>query len=267
MALTGQGSPTPSDTNSQAAASRPASSTLFTTSSTGRAGPSHHPGRRQVLVGHPHRHVDDEQHQVGLVHGPLGLVAHLGLEVAPAGQPAAGVDEGEGDAVPLGVEDLAVPGDPRRLLDHGRPPPDDPVDQRGLADVGPPDHGHQRLHRTASSAARSDAPSLATTSTSTGRSARVVPSRNLPSERQASGSRYAAGGVLAVEGPGEVGPGEEAGHPDVAAEEPVLHGQQPHVAPGQEGPEHPGAVGAGHHGHRPAPGPPGAEGAAPRGAR
>ena len=47
-----------------------------------RPGPSDHPGRRQVLVGHPDRHVDHEEHQVGLGHGPLGLVAHLGLEVA-----------------------------------------------------------------------------------------------------------------------------------------------------------------------------------------
>ena len=44
------------------------------------AGPPDHLGRRQVLVGHAGGHVDHHQDHVGLGQGPLGLLAHLGLE-------------------------------------------------------------------------------------------------------------------------------------------------------------------------------------------
>ena len=59
-------------------------------------------------------------------------------------QPAR-VHDHEPAAVPLGVAVQAVPGRPRAVLDDRRARvPDDPVEQRALADVGPPDEGDDR---------------------------------------------------------------------------------------------------------------------------
>ncbi len=59
-------------------------------------------------------------------------------------QPAAGVDDGERAAVPVGLEHLAVAGDAGLLLDDGVAPPDEAVHQRRLADVGAADDGDDR---------------------------------------------------------------------------------------------------------------------------
>ena len=58
--------------------------------------------------------------------------------------PAAGVDHGEGAAVPDGVVGDPVAGDAGLVLDHGLPAADDPVDQGRLAHVGAADHGQDR---------------------------------------------------------------------------------------------------------------------------
>ena len=97
-----------------------------------------------VLLGDAGRHVGDEQHDVGLVHGPLALTAHLLVEHGAAGHPTAGVDEAELGPLPLGVDLLAVAGDARLLLDDRGPVADDAVQQGGLAHVGAAhdgDHG------------------------------------------------------------------------------------------------------------------------------
>ena len=145
-----------------------------------------------VVVGHPDGAVDDEQHDVGVAHGGLDLAADLGLEVGAAGHPAAGVDDAERHAEPLGLERLAVAGDARAVLDDGRLLADDAVEQRRLADVGPADDGTtggQGGHAR-SRARRRAWPSVATTSTGRGRSSTVPPSRKRPSsDRQTSGSR------------------------------------------------------------------------------
>ena len=101
-------------------------------------------GDRLVLVGHAHRRVDDEQHDVGPPHGRLDLPADLGVEVAATRHPTAGVDDPERDAEPLGLELLAVTGDAGTVLDDGRLLTDDPVEQRALADVGPAHDGDDR---------------------------------------------------------------------------------------------------------------------------
>ena len=104
----------PEGANSQIARSAVSSSTLFTTSRTGRPAALDEPRRREVLLGHPDGDVDHEQHEVGAVERAGGLFATtLSSSVVPAGQPAAGVDDVEGDARPLGGEDLAVPRDAR----------------------------------------------------------------------------------------------------------------------------------------------------------
>ena len=138
-------------------------------------------------------------------------------------QPAAGVDDGERAAVPVGLEHLAVAGDAGLLLDDRVAAADEPVHQRRLADVRPADDGdHGERRRSSTRTARtSEAPSVATTSTGRGRSAGVLPSRKRPFESTTSGSRKRSPSGSCVEGAGDVGPGEQAGDRDVAAEEPV----------------------------------------------
>ena len=72
----------------------------------------------------------------------LALPAHLLVERVAPGHPAAGVDERELAALPLGVDLLAVAGDAGLLLDDRLAAAEDPVHQRRLADVGTTDDGH-----------------------------------------------------------------------------------------------------------------------------
>ena len=105
----------------------------------------------------------------------------------------------------------------------------------------------------ASRARRSDRPSVGTTSTARGRSARVRSSRKRPSDRQESGSRYRWPSGWSASTRGEVGAGQEARHADVAPEEVVADGDEADVVPperGDEGGEHPGTVLTGEDGHR-----------------
>ena len=136
-ALTRNGSPSPNRAKVHPSASRLSPSTLLATTRVGR------PLRRSSwatwasssvmpTVTSTTRRID-----VGLGDGPLGLAADLAVERGPAGQPTAGVDDGELPAGPLGVEELAVAGDAGSLLDDGLPAADDAVDQRALAHVGP----------------------------------------------------------------------------------------------------------------------------------
>ena len=137
------GSPRPRRANAQASASRLSPSTLLATTSVGPAGSAQQRGDLGVLLGDADGGVDDSRTTAASRDGPLGLGADLAVEAVAAGQPAAGVDDGELAPGPLGVEELAVPGHARALLDDGLPPADDAVDQGGLADVGPPDDGDQ----------------------------------------------------------------------------------------------------------------------------
>ena len=156
----------------------------------GRLDPPQPIGEGLVVLGHARRRVDQEQHDVGGLDGRLDLAADLRVEVVAARQPAAGVDQQEVDAQPLGLGLLAVAGHAGSVLDDGHLLADDPVEQRALADVGAADDddGGQR-HDAGSSALRSEMPSVAMTSTGRGSSSTVVPSRNRPSDRQTSGSR------------------------------------------------------------------------------
>ena len=153
-------------------------------------------GHPVVVVGDADGDVDDEHDQVSRGDGPLGLRAHLGIERLLTVEPAPGVDDGEPPAAPFGLDRLAVTGDTRVLLDDRLAPPEHPVDERGLAHVGPSDHGDDGKgpdrvgHRAQRSMARRRAtPSVATISTARGRSAGRVPSRNRPLDRQTSGRR------------------------------------------------------------------------------
>ena len=147
-----------------------------------------------VLLGEPDDAIDDEEHHVGVDERALGLPAHHARERLGAGarvgrEPAAGVDDDEPTAVPLCVELLAIAGDTGLLLHDRVAPADEAVDQRGLADVRTADDRDDRVGAHDLTAATSDAPSVATTSTGRGSSSGVVPSRKRPLERTTSGRR------------------------------------------------------------------------------
>ena len=138
-------------------------SALLAATSTGLSVTAQHVGH--VLVGgrqtiqHVHQHDD----HVRLGDGDLGLLADLldkadrgggqgvGLVPGPALllafddlQPA-GVDDGKGHAVPLGVAVEAVSGGAGNILDDGPPLADDAIKEGGLAHVGASHQGYDRL--------------------------------------------------------------------------------------------------------------------------
>ena len=100
-----------------------------------------------VLVGHAGGAVDDEDDDVGLLAGHERLLADARGEdvLGLSGLDAAGVDEGEVAAVPVGVVIRAVARDPARLVDDGVAAHRNAVDERGLSDVRAADHGDYGL--------------------------------------------------------------------------------------------------------------------------
>ena len=97
-----------------------------------------------VGVGDADGRVDHEQHRVGEADRDLGLRGDPLGQAAGVGVPAAGVDDGEGAAVPGGVVGDPVAGHAGDVLDDRLAAADDPVDQRRLADVGAADDGQDR---------------------------------------------------------------------------------------------------------------------------
>ena len=135
-AESGTGSPSPSRWNSKASASWSGSSILFASRITGLRALAE--DRRELLVARrdPGARVDDEQDQVGLCDRGVRLIGDRARDRRLVGDvDAAGVDQPEALAVPVGDELLAVAGDTRRLVHHGRPRLGQPVDERRLADV------------------------------------------------------------------------------------------------------------------------------------
>jgi hypothetical protein len=66
-------------------------------------------GHGGVLLGDPDAGVDHQQQEVGVGHGPLGLGDDAGLEAGRLGLPAAGVDQLEAPARPVGLVGHPVP--------------------------------------------------------------------------------------------------------------------------------------------------------------
>ena len=136
----------------------------------GRLDPSQPDGQRLVVVGDARSSASTTNSTTSaVVDGRLDLAADLRVEVVAAGQPAAGVDEQERDAEPLGLGLLAVAGDAGLVLDDGHLLADDAVEQRALADVGAADDRRQTGKRhdvvLERPSAQSEMPSVATTST------------------------------------------------------------------------------------------------------
>ena len=86
--------------------------------------------------------VDKEEDDVGLVDGEGYLAADFDLEfVVATHDVAAGVDDGEVLAVPVGVAVLAVAGDAGGGVDDGVAAFGEAVEEGGLADIGASDDG------------------------------------------------------------------------------------------------------------------------------
>lgn len=101
-------------------------------------------GRGLIRGGGPGGGVDHHDDRVGGLHGHRGLLGDLLLQTLRIGFPPAGVLHHEAAARPVGVIGHPVAGYPGDVLHHRFPAPEDPVHQRRLAHVGPPDDGHHR---------------------------------------------------------------------------------------------------------------------------
>ena len=102
-----------------------------------------HVGHVFVHGGEAFAGVDKEEDDVGLVDGEGHLLAYLDLELVVATHDvAAGVDDGEVFAVPVGVAVLAVAGDAGDGVDDGVAAFGEAVEEGGLADVGASDYSY-----------------------------------------------------------------------------------------------------------------------------
>jgi hypothetical protein len=98
-----------------------------------------------VGLGEGDRAVGDEDHQVGLGHGELHLVAHADHDgVLGVVLEAAGVDEDVGPPAHLGVGVVPVAGDAGLVLHDGQVLAREAVEEGALAHVGATHDGHQR---------------------------------------------------------------------------------------------------------------------------
>jgi len=105
-----------------------------------RAGGAEQFGGFLVRRGQPADRIDDEDDDVRLGDRQPRLDLDLGLDrVVRVNLQAAGVNQDEPPAVPLGVSVQAVPGRPRPILNDRGTFPDDPVEERALAHVRAPD--------------------------------------------------------------------------------------------------------------------------------
>ncbi len=105
------------------------------------AGLAQQPYDGLVGVGGADLGVHDEHHRVGGLDGVLGLRGHGRVDAEDVLLPAAGVDDLEAAARPLGLVGDAVTGDTGLVLDDGLAAADDPVHQGRLADIGAADDG------------------------------------------------------------------------------------------------------------------------------
>ena len=105
---------------------------------------------RDFLVerGHPGAAVDHEQRRIGLAHRLFGLHAHA------AGQgrrviilETRGIDDAKIEAEQMAVALAAVARHPGLVVDERKALADQPVEQRGFADIGPADNGNRRESR------------------------------------------------------------------------------------------------------------------------
>ena len=90
--------------------------------------------------GEPGARVDHEQDRVAIDERGLGLRAHAPDErIGIAFLETGGVDDGEGEVRQSGFALATIAGDARLVVDQRQPAPDQPIEQRRLADIRPAD--------------------------------------------------------------------------------------------------------------------------------
>jgi hypothetical protein len=98
-------------------------------------GPAESGRQHAVVLGDAGLGVDDEQDEVGVREGSVGLIAGEGLDAGRTGEVAGGVDESEAAASPHGVELDAIAGDARHVVGDRLTVAEQPVDQGRFADI------------------------------------------------------------------------------------------------------------------------------------
>ncbi len=100
-----------------------------------------------VLRGQACAGVDHEDHHIGLGHRLTGLLGHLDVDAAfGRGLEAARVDDDELAAAQARVAVVAVAREAGEVGDDGVARLGQPIEQGGLADIGPADQGNDRFH-------------------------------------------------------------------------------------------------------------------------
>ena len=111
------------------------------------AGAPHQIGKGAVVRHRSGLRIEHEEHRVGLLDRQLGLRQHAAGEALGVGLfEARGVDDGEVQIAEPGLALAPVAGDAGQVVDQRQAPADQPVEQRGLADVRPPDDGDGEAH-------------------------------------------------------------------------------------------------------------------------
>ena len=112
----------------------------------GLAGAQEHVGHLLVGGGQTGLDVADEDDDVGVGNGDLGLLAHEGQNlVVGAGLDTAGIHDIEAAVTPVTLGVNPVPGDARGVLHDGQPLAAQLVEEHGFAHVGPAHDGYKRL--------------------------------------------------------------------------------------------------------------------------
>ena len=140
-AETGCGSPRPSDHRYGGVGLAARAVDLVGAQHDGLAGLAQQLDDGLVGVGRADLGVDDEDDRVGGLDRELGLRGDGGVDAEDVLLPAAGVDDLEAAARPLGLVGDAVAGDAGLVLDDGLAAADDAVHQGRLADVRAADDG------------------------------------------------------------------------------------------------------------------------------
>ncbi len=109
------------------------------------AGVAQHLDHPRIVGMEPGPRIDDQHEEVSFGNGHIDLAANLQIHWDPRifGD-AAGVDQPESPAVPLGACEVAVSSGTSLVADDRCVGADDSVEQCGLSDVGPPDQGDDR---------------------------------------------------------------------------------------------------------------------------
>ena len=114
-----------------------AESILLAATSTGRPPAAEQVGHLVIPGAQTGAGVDHQHRHVGVGQRGLHLVVHGAGQLGPVVQvDPAGVDQRQRAAVPVGVQLLAVAGDAGALVHDRLARLGEPVDQRGLSDVG-----------------------------------------------------------------------------------------------------------------------------------